>query len=127
MPSYDFRSLSPIDFEGLVRDLLQEELAITLESFKPGRDLGIDFRFTTDKDRSLVVQCKHYVESGFGALLNTLVSKELSKITAIKPSRYIVATSVPLSPVQKNAITEALSPYIRSPSDVFGTACPDLS
>ncbi len=69
MPSYDFRSLSPIDFEGLVRDLLQEELALTLESFKPGKDLGIDFRFTIDKDNTLVVQCKHYVESGFDALL----------------------------------------------------------
>ncbi|MEA3487016.1 MAG: hypothetical protein U9R20_05095 [Thermodesulfobacteriota bacterium] len=53
MTSYDFRSLSPIDFEGLVRDLLQEELALTLESFKPGKDLGIDFRFTIDKDNTL--------------------------------------------------------------------------
>jgi hypothetical protein len=29
---YDFSSLSPIDFEILVRDLLQKELKITLES-----------------------------------------------------------------------------------------------
>ena len=120
MPSYDFRSLSPIDFEGLVRDLLQEELALTLESFKPGKDLGIDFRFTTDKDNTVVVQCKHYVESGFNALRYVLVSRELSKITALNPSRYIVATSVALNPVQKDAITKALSPYVRSPGDVFG-------
>ena len=120
MPSYDFRSLSPIDFEGLVRDLLQEELALTLESFKPGKDLGIDFRFTIDKDKTLVVQCKHYVESGFNTLLNDLVSKELNKITALNPSRYIVTTSVALNPVQKDAITKALSPYVRSPNDVFG-------
>lgn len=120
MPNYDFRSLSPIDFEGLVRDLLQEELALTLESFKPGKDLGIDFRFTTDKDNTAVVQCKHYVESGFNALLYNLVSRELSKITALNPSRYIVATSVALNPVQKDAITKALSPYVRSPGDVFG-------
>ena len=87
MPSYDFRSLSPIDFEGLARDLLQEELDLTLESFKPGKDLGIDFRFTTDKENTLVVQCKHKVDSGFSALLYVLVSKELSKITALDPSR----------------------------------------
>ena len=40
MPNYDFRSLSPIDFEIIVRDLLQEELGVTLESFKSGKDLG---------------------------------------------------------------------------------------
>jgi len=42
---YDFRTLSPIDFELLVRDLLQAELGITMESFGPGKDGGIDFRF----------------------------------------------------------------------------------
>jgi len=42
---YDFRTLSPLDFEELVRDLLQAELQIRLESFSPGRDQGIDFRF----------------------------------------------------------------------------------
>ena len=68
MSNYDFRSLSPIDFEVLVRDLLQEELSLTLESFKPGKDLGIDFRFTTNNENTVVVQCKHYVESGFDAL-----------------------------------------------------------
>jgi hypothetical protein len=120
MPSYDFRSLSPIDFEVLVRDLLQEELALTLESFKSGKDLGIDFRFSTDKDSTVVVQCKHYVESGFDALIYILVSKELSKITLLNPSRYIVVTSVGLNPVQKDAIIKALSPYVRSTSDVFG-------
>ncbi len=120
MTSYDFRVLSPIDFEGLVRDLLQKELSVTLESFKAGKDLGIDFRFTTDESKTLVVQCKHYVESGFGKLLHDLESKELTKIKALKPCRYIVATSVPLSPVQKDAVTKALSPYIRNSSDVFG-------
>ncbi|TRZ68534.1 MAG: hypothetical protein D4Q77_01200 [Methanothrix sp.] len=120
MPNYDFRSLSPIDFEALVRDLLQEELALTLESFKPGKDLGIDFRFSIDKDNTVVVQCKHYVESGFNHLLNVLKSNELSKITALNPSRYIVATSVALNPGQKSTITKALSPYVRCDSDVFG-------
>jgi hypothetical protein len=40
---YDFRTLSPLDFEELVRDLLQAELGIMFESFKPGKDQGIDF------------------------------------------------------------------------------------
>lgn len=120
MPNYDFRTLSPIDFEALTRDLLQEELSLTLESFKAGKDLGIDFRFAGDKDKTLIIQCKHYVESGFDALLHILVSKELKKISLLKPRRYIVTTSVSLGPVQKDKIVRALSPYILSPGDVFG-------
>jgi hypothetical protein len=42
MPDYDFRNLSPIDFEILVRDLIQEELGVRLESFKAGKAV---FRF----------------------------------------------------------------------------------
>ena len=44
---YDFLPLSPLDFEELVRDLLQAELNIRLESFGPGTDKGIDFRMAT--------------------------------------------------------------------------------
>jgi hypothetical protein len=45
MADYDFRSLSPHDFELLCRDLLQKPLGMTLESFTMGRDSGIDFRY----------------------------------------------------------------------------------
>ncbi len=41
MPGYDFKTLSPIDFELLSRDLLQEELQITLQSFTCGRDTAL--------------------------------------------------------------------------------------
>jgi hypothetical protein len=44
MSNYDFRQLSPHDFEQLARDLLQARDGIVLEGFKSGRDLGIDFR-----------------------------------------------------------------------------------
>lgn len=46
MPNYNFKTLSPIDFECLIRDLFQEELKIRLESFKIGRGNGIDLRYT---------------------------------------------------------------------------------
>jgi len=42
MTEYDFTSLSPAEFEKLTRDLLQKELKIHLESFKAGKDKGID-------------------------------------------------------------------------------------
>ena len=40
MSRYDFQTLSPLDFEELVRDLLQAEFGLLFESFGPGRDLG---------------------------------------------------------------------------------------
>jgi len=40
MPDYTFHTLSPIDFENIVRDLLQAELSVRLESFKAGRVKG---------------------------------------------------------------------------------------
>lgn len=120
MPDYDFRSLSPIDFEILSRDLLQKELGITLESFKPGRDLGIDFRFWPTQDHKLIVQCKHYLDSGFDSLLRKLTKEELPKIRKLAPTRYILTTSVPLSPSQRDQIKSALSPFIRSSGDILG-------
>jgi hypothetical protein len=42
MSNYDFRQLSPHDFEQLARDLLQARDGIVLEGFKSGRDVGID-------------------------------------------------------------------------------------
>ncbi|MBE8335767.1 restriction endonuclease, partial [Leptospira borgpetersenii] len=59
MPNYDFRTLSPLDFEDLVRDLLQAEEGMRLESFGPGADQGIDFRFASGAG-AVIVQAKHY-------------------------------------------------------------------
>lgn len=77
MPNYDFRVLSPIDFENLVRDLLQRQLKITLESFSLGRDTGIDFRYISVLGRKLIIQCKHYPDSKFATLLSHLRKLEL--------------------------------------------------
>lgn len=120
MPDYDFSTLSPIDFEIISRDLLQNEYNITLESFKPGKDLGIDFRACTDENQLIVIQCKHYSETGFKGLFNTLKNKELPKIIKLKPNRYILTTSVALSPSQKNKLFKLLSPYVNNLSDILG-------
>ncbi|MEQ1907687.1 MAG: restriction endonuclease [Vicinamibacterales bacterium] len=95
MADYDFRSLSPHDFEQLCRDLLQKTLGVQLESFTTGRDSGIDFRYRT-REQNLIVQCKHYAESGFDALSRTLAGKERKRLGALLPTRYILATSVGL-------------------------------
>jgi len=121
MPDYTFHTLSPIDFENLVRDLLQSELSIRLETFKTGRDGGIDLRYSKALgESSFIVQSKHFVDTGYRGLLFHMKSKEKAKIQELKPDRYLLATSVPLSPANKNQLIEELSPYIRGPRDIYG-------
>jgi len=119
MTQYDFKCLSSDDFEVLIRDLLQKHMGITMESFKAGRDKGIDLRYSPSKDDNLIVQCKHYAETGYKGLLTTL-KKEAIKVGKIKPKRYIIATSVPLSPQNKEEIKCLFSPYSKSTTDIFG-------
>jgi len=120
MPDYDFRVLSPIDFEIFVRDLLQEELGIRLESFKTGRDKGIDFRYCPSADNTLIIQCKHYVESSFDVLFSQLRKHEMLKVKKLNPSRYILAVSMGLTPTQKDNIYALFDPFIRSTGDIYG-------
>jgi len=120
MPNYDFKSLSPIDFEILVRDLIQEELEIRFESFKIGRDQGIDFRHWLSNDRSIVIQCKHFLESGYAKFIRELEQVEIHKVRKIRPNRYILAASIGLTPKQKEEIRELFTPFIKSSKDIYG-------
>lgn len=71
MSDYDFHTLSPLDFEDLTRDLLQARDGVIYESFRAGRDGGIDVRHSRGRDQT-VVQCKHYARSGFALLKSDL-------------------------------------------------------
>lgn len=117
MPDYDFKQLSPHDFEELARDLIQPRDGIVLESFKTGKDGGIDFRHTRDKD-STVVQCKHYAETGLAGLMRDL-KKEVPKVARIKPTRYLIVTSVGLSP-QNKADIQVLFGAVLATGDILG-------
>jgi hypothetical protein len=120
MPEYSFHTLSGADFEDLVRDLLQAELKVRLETFTSGRDRGIDLRYSTPGGKELVVQCKHYQGSGYPKLRGHLQGKELPKIRNLSPGRYILCTSVGLTPDNKTDLLDLLSPFCRSTSDIFG-------
>ena len=115
---YDFRQLSPHDFERLVRDLLQAQWSQQLESFKTGRDGGVDLRIARGAD-NLIVQVKHYVRTGFAGLTRDLANED-PKLAKLKPTRYVIATSVPLSPANKAKIVGALPSAPLVVSDVFG-------
>jgi len=100
--------------------LLQAEWNVALEAFKTGRDGGIDLRYAPAGDGTIIIQCKHFVGSGFRKLLAHLVADELGKIQRLKPSRYVLVTSVALSPDNKNEIVRALHPFVLRANDVVG-------
>jgi hypothetical protein len=136
MADYDFTDcLSALDFELLSKDLLEAELGIQLENFSEGRDKGIDLRYaplhgagstvfnlallgTPQKPPELIVQCKRY--SSFANLKSELKTNELAKITKLKPARYVLTTSVSLSPQNVDELKALLSPFVQSTGDIYG-------
>ena len=117
MLNYDFKQLSPHDFEQLTRDLIQARDDFILESFKTGRDLGIDFRHARTASDT-IVQCKHYAATGFTGLMANL-KKETVKVEKLKPTRYIVVTSVGLTPPNKAKI-QKLFGNVLATGDILG-------
>ncbi|MBK8657110.1 MAG: restriction endonuclease [Haliscomenobacter sp.] len=117
MQNYDFLILSPPEFEDLTRDLLQEELNVFIESFTDGSDGGIDLRFARLKSEKAIIQCKRY--KTFNSLIQNL-KKEVDNVKKLKPSRYIISTSVGLTPNQKEKILKLFNPFILSTEDIIG-------
>jgi len=115
---YDFSTLSHADFEELTRELIGRELAVRFEAFPEGPDDGMDGRHSS-ADGAIVLQAKHYHRSGVSALKSKM-KKERATIDALQAKRYILATSTPLTPKNKNVLTEIIGPSLLSPGDIFG-------
>ena len=119
MADYTFSTLSPHDFEVLGRDLVQALHEIRFESFTAGRDKGIDFRRGTGRD-AWILQCKHYAGSGYPTLLSKLKRVEVDKVKELKPAKYLLATSVGLTPGNKDELVKLFHPYCKTPDDILG-------
>ncbi len=120
--SYDLTVLSPEDFELLVADLLSREFGVQLERFKAGKDSGIDLRHTRivqGRQVSMIVQCKRYAPHRYVGLIRAM-EQELPKLSLLRPERYLLATSVPLSPSNKNELLKLLHPWCHTPGDIYG-------
>lgn len=116
--SYNFATLSPIEFEALARDLVGREIGLRFEAFTEGRDGGIDGRYTASED-TIILQAKHYHKSGFNSLKSTM-KKERSIIDKLEPTRYILVTSASLTSKNKSALQEIVGPSLIDVSDIFG-------
>ncbi|WP_153183214.1 ATP-binding protein [Streptomyces sp. E5N91] len=123
MDSLDLAKLSDLDFEGLCKDMLERLLGVRLEIFSSGPDGGIDLRYYAP-NQTIIIQCKHWMKSGRAKLITHLFDSELPKLDRMrpKPMRYILATSVEMTPAAKEKILDGFRPYIQSTGDIYGLA-----
>lgn len=118
--SRNFSSLNGADFEDLVRDLIGEELGIRFEAFCAGPDGGIDGRHAPSAAKApTILQAKHMEGSTFAALKGAM-RKERASIDRLVLSRYVLATSRPLTPANKEALASEIGPALLSESDIVG-------
>jgi hypothetical protein len=120
MGYYDFKGLHDKEFEALCADLLGASMSMRFERFKPGPDRGVDARCLEAGGGEVVLQCKHRPRSSIAQLIRHLKDEERPKVDALRPARYLLGLSHPLSRAEKAKIAEILHPHIKSHSDIFG-------
>ena len=125
MTDYYFSTLNDKEFENLSIDLISKDRDKRFERFKTGKDGGIDRRFYHDDGSQEIVQCKHYLKTGFSGLITSLNKKnnginELDKVKKLNPAKYIFVTSLPLSAENKKTIKDLFDPYIKNDNDIYG-------
>ncbi|AYJ78069.1 restriction endonuclease [Aliarcobacter cryaerophilus] len=124
MIDYDFSTLNDKEFENLSIELISIDKGKKFERFKQGKDGGIDGKFNDDYKQE-IIQCKHYLKTGFNGLISSLKKKnnginEIDKVKNLNPTRYIFVTSLPLSSENKELIKELFKPYIKDDDDIYG-------
>ncbi|MBZ6079184.1 restriction endonuclease [Microvirga sp. WGZ8] len=116
--NYDFTSLSPADFEDIVRELIGREIGIRFEAFAAGPDGGIDGRHARG-EKTTIIQAKHLVGSPFSTLKSAM-KRERKAIDQLTPARYILATSRRLTPPNKRVLAALIGPSLKAEDDIFG-------
>ncbi|EAH3125286.1 hypothetical protein D5M55_12855, partial [Listeria monocytogenes] len=119
MVKYDFHGLlDNEEFEELAIDIIAERECVdpnTIRRYPKGRDGGIDGYW---HEEDLVIQAKCFKDD-FNVLYNSL-KKEFEKVKKIKPTRYILVTSVSLTKMNQEKILNLFEGYIKSFDDILG-------
>ncbi len=118
MNNYDFHDLlEPLEFQDLVCDIVQLRDNIFLQTYKEGRDFGIDGLYA-DNTKTIIVQAKCYKQD-FNRLYRDLQYIELPKVRKLNPDRYILGVSIDFDPEQKEKIVNLFEDYIINESDIL--------
>lgn len=116
--SHDFSALSSAQFEYLSADLIGRDAGIRFEQFGDGPDGGMDGRHARGPDLT-VLQAKRYDENGFSELLRVMRNSRTA-IDTMAPGRYILSTSVSMSPDRKRKLMEVVGPSLLESGDIYG-------
>ncbi|MGF7232375.1 restriction endonuclease [Arachidicoccus sp.] len=120
MTKYDFSALNDKEFEEFICELMNKHYLLELQSFKPGKDAGIDLRCSTSKNNNaIVVQAKQYYTK-FNDLFSKLKNEELAKVQKLNPEQYWLVTSLPLSAANKDAIAALFKGFMPDANFVLG-------
>jgi len=118
---YRLDVLNDKDFELLAKDVLEAESGLSFQSFRSGKDKGIDLRCALNKENGIIIQAKHYLNSTFSDL-KLKVRQEKAKMDGlkVKPVTYILFTSFDLNVAQSDELTGLLQPYVGTSQNIYG-------
>jgi len=119
LTDYDFSTLNDKEFEDISLELISRDRNKTYQRFKQGKDGGIDGISFEDNNKEEIVQCKHYLKSGYSQLKSKIIKEEVDKVKKLSPSKYIFITSVPLTNANLNEIFNLFKPFIKSKNDIY--------
>lgn len=119
MNNYDFSQLNDKEFESLCCDLMSAKTWKIIQRFKPGKDSWIDWKFYWGKEETIIIQAKHYIKSGISKLIQKLKDEEFDKAKKLSPQKYILMTSLPLSPANKADIINVMPWIIKRDDDIL--------
>lgn len=119
MHNFDFHILEPKEFERLVADLVTARVSIAkhasfiVKTQSGGPDGGVDFKIDNGE---IIGQAKRIKEK---RKLFKILRKEVAKVKALEPERYILIVSIDLTFKERDQIIELFSPFIRDESDLL--------
>ncbi|OEF96561.1 restriction endonuclease [Desulfuribacillus alkaliarsenatis] len=114
---YNYHNLNDVEFEELCKDIMEKKLHTQLRIFAPGRDGGIDL---TDNcvTHNIIVQVKHYINSKYSDLRNTL-KKEIEKVKKLNPKHYYLCCGINLTSPNVREIFHMFSDYMDSDRNII--------
>jgi len=123
MRTYDYNKLLDArTFEYFGKAIIEQIENKRFEIFSEGKDEGIDLR-NVENGFTTIVQVKRY--KSYNSLFNQLKKEEIKKVQELKPDRYILITSTPISVSGKKKIKELFGEYILNFLDIIG--CEELN
>ena len=121
---FDYNILNPLEFEEFCKDVMKFKYNMSLKSFAPGRDNGIDLR---NYDNKIIWQCKRIVSfSNLKSTLKDEVLKVKKLYDAGEIKDYYLLITNQLTPTQEKDILNIMKPYLTSDNLISSNELDDI-